>query len=152
MVLGAFGGTSMYVRKSTTLTEEAKCYSPWVTCSKDHLAAVSGVTEYIDYSENAQASLPDSSKLQNTLNFCNLSGCALYDVGCSTLSTSTKIVISGSTPNSITVNDANTLYEWREQKCMKCSHNGQPVSFDGITFIKQEKPGICKWYQVKRLP
>ena len=148
MLTGSFGGAGVHIRNSATLNDDT-CYTPLGVCSVGAIQSFAITEETIEYSTSATTTLPTSSKFQSVLNYCPSLTCSAFESDCATASTSSRVTFSASSPQTVTINDANTLEEWRETKCIKCSINGVEVTFTEVVFIKG---GICNWKKVRHLP
>ena len=122
LLLGAYKGTGVYVRNSGGQTDD-KCYTPAGVCSSDALASFANHMEVVEYSTNASTTLSSESKLQTVLTYCPLQNCGLFASDCSTASTLTRVTMAGAYPWTITVNQADTLEQWQESQCIKCTFN-----------------------------
>ena len=73
----------------------------------------------------------------------------MYESGCQSPLSSSKISISQSKPWVITVSEVDTKYNWELDVCLKCMKGDKVKTLDPLKFIKN---GICGWMRVRFIP
>jgi hypothetical protein len=148
MILGEFGGVGVWLRMSTSSADDGKCLDPFTSCFFETKVAL---YEDIGFSTNAQVGINPSSRLLLVLTSCPFDQCALYELDCSTASTSTKVTMAAAAPWTITISQANSAFAWEESMCVKCSSSGRQMILETVKFMKLANQGECDWTKVRHV-